>query len=71
MDLIELKSANGEDILLNPDAIVAVYAKVPPGGRLGEEEKQPYVRFLSGAKLYIDDESYQLLRTAMVKGGER
>ena len=72
MNLIELKSPSGEDILVNPDAIVAVYPKACPGG-IDIDGTKPYVRFVSGKGLDIDDESYQLLRTGMARivGGKQ
>ncbi len=54
--LIVLTSASSEDILVNPNAIVAVY---PKGTRTN-----PFVRFVSGKEsdLPIDDPTYQALR---------
>ena len=62
MNLIELKTASGELLLVNPDAIVAVY---PKGTRAS-----PQVRFVTGQEETIDEPSYQSLRGGLTLAGE-
>ncbi len=61
MELIELKVASGEAFLVNLDAIAAVHPKQQTAG-IGAPEIKAFVKFVSGDKLDIDDESYDELR---------
>ena len=62
MDLIELKTANDEAFLVNLDAIATAHPKQKIEG-IGAPEIKAFVKFVSGDRLDIDDESYEILRS--------